>query len=169
MSPSYARRHLLHVAGAAALTGLAGCSFGGSTGTGTGSGSIGFEVRNEITQSDIDQAHQTPDADPVVVHLAVGRVVTDGDNESLYEETVEVAANSKERLRGAFTRPDDGEMYAVNGRFEAIIDAEHPIQREDGFLLQSGGGGGPIGEFVDVVVTDESDKSFVQPAISVER
>jgi hypothetical protein len=96
------------------------------------------------------------------------RVVTGGDNDTRFEETLKLEPGGEQTVADAFAMPDDEETYSVNARFEQMVDSEFSYERNDGFVFQPGGYGTPTGDVV-VELQDRAEGEALRPAITVQK
>lgn len=149
MAPRTSRRALLRAASAGIAAGLAGC---GSTGAGADD-PYGFAVHNRLTARDFERTAELSSPEPVVVHLTVMEIGPDVDD-AIFEETVEVPADSSTTVADAFELSTEGPTYAVDARFDPLVEGglSQPRHRRDGLTVAPDESGAPTANPIPVVI-----------------
>jgi hypothetical protein len=160
------RREFLQLSGVAVAAGLAGCVFGsGSNTTTSGGRSYDAEFTNDITSEDMSENFESHGT-AVSMSLEVDRVI-DGENEVLFEETVEAGFGESRTFEDAFST-EKGETYGVNARLDqpyVSIPAGGQHNLRAGYTFEGGGENAPSNGRVTVTTVDTEDGSLVLPEV----
>lgn len=162
------RRDLLRVAGTAAAVGLAGCLFGGGGSGGASDGTYDLVATNEITVADLEAAPDFDSSKTAVVSIEVDRV-REGDNEVLFERTVELGPEESRTFEDAFETDEEDSAYAINVELEPFYDGpQQPGDTRDGLRFVPGEPAAPDDDSVEVRVVDEERDDFLVPSVRIE-
>lgn len=161
------RRKLLRGAGVAAVAGLAGCIFGGSDDGGS-DGTYDVVMKNEITESDLSATHDFSNAKKAVLTVEVDRI-REGENEVLFERTLELGAGESRTFEDAVEVAEDGSACAVNVDIEPFHDGPRsPGQTRTGTRFTPGGENAPADGTIVASVFDGEDGAPLVPIVDLD-
>jgi hypothetical protein len=163
------RRTFLRAAGVAAAATLGGCVFGG----GGGSSPPGPGGSYEITTSNRLEKDEVSGSGTATVTARVERQVQ-GDNEVLFERTLDLDPGESRTFEDAFERGEDGTAYIIRGELAPDPFYSDPGPRtrrrslRDGLRFVPGTDSAPATSTYEVGVVDgDDDPKYLVPTIQV--
>jgi hypothetical protein len=156
------RRDFLGGVGVVALSGFAGCIFGGSGGG--SDDAYDAVMRNGISESDLAGAAGFSTSATATLSLEVER-----DDEVLFERTLELAAGEERTFEGGVEVLEDGPAYFANARIEPLTDASGRARRtRAGTRFTASGEDAPENGTVVASVFDGQDGDPLVPIVDLD-
>jgi hypothetical protein len=168
MTHDRGRRTFLAASGVAAATALGGCLFGGG-----GSSNAGPGRPYELVASNRLAAEDLEHEGVATVAVTVDRQV-EGDNEVLFERTLDLAPGDSRSFEDAFETDDDGSAYVLRAELDPAPFYSDPGPQMRRRSLRAGyrfvpgrESAPPDGRLEAGVVDSEDDPAITAPAIRV--
>jgi hypothetical protein len=160
------RRTVLTASGVAVAFGLSGCLFGSSESKTTTSGGRSYDVQfaNGIQKDDLPVEYDG--ATKATLSVEVDRVI-DGENELLFEKSVELDLRGTHTAEDAFSTVP-GERYGVNATLKQPYVDLGPGDPPSGFVFETGGeDASPEGRILAEIYNDRPTATDPDPQVRI--